>query len=179
MGIADIISCSIKTLRGAAGKSLVAIAEGIGGKSMEGEIYSVPGVFGIPADGTIGLEVVINGIRLFIGTHNYKLDKALNKGETVIYSINNAGVIQAQAHFDSTGQIILNAGTDFAVKFNALQTAFNQLKTDHDNFLTEYKTHVHSGVTVGTGATGAKTPASTLLASTADIAPAKVAKVRL
>jgi len=76
----------------------------------------------------------------------------------------------------------LNGNADFAVRYNSLKTAFDQLKTDHDNFVTLFNAHIHI-----TTATVAATPVPGVIAptvspglpSTADMAGAKVTTVKI
>lgn len=75
------------------------------------------------------------------------------------------------------GQMVLQGGGDNAVRFSELKTAFDQLKSDHDKFLNEYKLHTHTGVTPGGGSTG--TTVSTQANSTADINPSKVDNIEV
>ncbi len=91
---------------------------------------------------------------------------SVNPGEKKLYST-NSGAIQAFINLLADGTIEINGSTDFAVRFTALETAFNQLKSDLNS-------HVHSGVTAG----GASTMMPTT-PSTADITPAKVEEVKL
>ena len=82
--------------------------------------------------------------------------------------------------------IIFHDGTDYAVRYNELETAFNQLKQDFDDFVTTvYNTHIHPATTtatVGTGPVGVVTvnpSTSTGLSSTADISNAKVDNINI
>ena len=76
------------------------------------------------------------------------------------------------------GIVEINGNADFAVAFNDLKTAFDQLKNDFNNFVTiKYNLHVHPGVLSG-GASTAVTPA-TGTATAADMSNAKVAEVKL
>lgn len=89
--------------------------------------------------------------------------------EAAIIEIFSSGDIEitATGKTEINGSTVdLNGDVDFAVRFSALQTAFNQFKADYD-------AHSHSGVTAGVASTGTTSP------STADITPAKVSTVRL
>lgn len=78
----------------------------------------------------------------------------------------------------SNGQTVFNDGTDFMVRYNELETAFNQLKQDFDDFVSlTYGLHTHTfdynaGPTAASGTTAATL--STGSPSTADITPAKI-----
>lgn len=64
----------------------------------------------------------------------------------------------------------INGDADFAVRFNELKTAFDQLLADHD-------AHTHNVPITGPAGTTASTPP--LVGSTADIDPAKVDDLKL
>jgi hypothetical protein len=76
------------------------------------------------------------------------------------------------------GTAIINGDADFAVAYTDLKTAFDQLKTDYDTFIsTKYNMHVHPGVTAGAASTAVTLTVGS--SSTADMAGAKVATVKL
>ena len=106
------------------------------------------------------------------------IDPNTEEGETIVYSVSE-GVVVAQTYHKNNGDIEIesigggfvnlrkagaivevNGDSDFMVRFSALETAFNQLKSDHD-------THKHSG--------GGSPPISS---STADISGAKIVNVK-
>ncbi len=86
-------------------------------------------------------------------------------GGEKLYSI-SSGSIQAFINIKNDGIIEINGNSDFAVRFNALQTAFDQLKSD-------FNAHTHASVT------SLGTPTVPIPQSTADITPAKVDEVKL
>lgn len=81
-------------------------------------------------------------------------------GERRVYS-QDGGARKATVYWRTDGQLELNGTGDFAVRFNALETAFNRLKSDFD---------AHGGHFAG------EVPPP---ASTADISGAKVDTVEL
>lgn len=88
-------------------------------------------------------------------------------GEIEIYSTDNPVTAkQARIYLNKDGEIILNQGSDFAVRFSALETAFNQLKSDYDAH-----THPYVDTPVGPSTTSATAP------STADISGAKIEEI--
>lgn len=97
----------------------------------------------------------------------------LETGEAIAYSI-DSGAIQAFIKFLKTGVLHINGDADFAVRFNELQTAFDQLKSDLNSFISVYNGHTQ---TVSGGVAAA--PAAQGTPSTADITPAKVDTVKL
>lgn len=99
-------------------------------------------------------------------------------GTLTIETDSNAALeIGGDISIDASGQMILQGGGDNAVRFSELKTAFDQLKSDHDNFLNEYKFHTHTGVAPGGSITG--TTVSTQANSTADISPSKVDNIEV
>lgn len=71
--------------------------------------------------------------------------------------------------------IVLYSDADNAVRYSALETAYNQLKTDFDNLVTIFNAHVHPDPTSGsTGIT--PTPGTP---STGDITGAKVDEIKV
>jgi len=82
------------------------------------------------------------------------------EGERLIYSLDANGVL-ASILLGVNGNVVINGGGDFGVRFSALEAAFNQLKTDFDS---------HAGHFT------AETPPTP---STADISSAKVESVEM
>jgi hypothetical protein len=91
---------------------------------------------------------------------------AANTGDKKLYSRDSGGSIAATLNLLNSGQLELNGSGDFAVRYTALEAAFNQLKSDFD-------THVHGGVTGGSSSTSTTTP------STADITGAKIDEIEV
>lgn len=96
----------------------------------------------------------------------------LKAGEQVIYSRDSSGTIQANIKFKNDGEINLNDGDDFAVKFNELKTAFDTLVSD-------FNAHIHAGSTDSVSGPCKILPPSSAVPSTADMSNAKVEKVKL
>lgn len=119
-----------------------------------------------PADDSQVLIVnVTDSFALVIGADD-GIVPSMNAGERKLYSV-AAGAIAAHMNLLNTGVIEINGNTDFAVKYNELKTAFDQLVSDFDS-------HLHSGVTTGGGTSGPPTASST-----ADMSGAKVDEVKL
>jgi len=110
-------------------------------------------------------------------------DDTVDQGEIEIYS-SASGSRVATIRLDDSGnikidadtEIILNSGTDYAVAYEDLKTAFDQLKSDFDTFVsTIFNLHNHP-----TAATGpVSVPSVTGSASTADMSGAKIDTVRV
>lgn len=97
-------------------------------------------------------------------------DETIEQGERELYSYEN-GARKAKIRLKKDGDVVVNDGTDFAVKYNELKKAFDQLKADHDS-------HIHT-TTATVGASASVGVIAPPAASTANMAPAKVEKVRL
>ena len=97
-----------------------------------------------------------------------------------LYSFQNPGRVGTGENieiYNDSGKVEIQGNSDFAVRFSALETAYNQLKADYDNLVTIFNAHVHSGVTTGPGSSGpTPTPGSP---STGNISGAKVEEVLL
>ena len=124
-------------------------------------------------------ENPINGSRVFILEvgDSYKIaiavddgvTPAMATGEKRLYSVNDAGNIQAFINLLKTGIIEVNGAADFAVRFNALKTEFDKLKT-------EVNSHTHLYTPGGGTPTTTAIPVPQI---TADISGAKVDEVKL
>jgi hypothetical protein len=122
-----------------------------------------------PLPGDLALVIPVKGKKrkpVVVGFIDPKVTNFVNRGENRIYSRDLNGNRKANVYCKRDGTLQFNEGQDFAVRFSALATAFNQLKQDHDS-------HVHGGVTSGPAST------STTIPSTADISPAKVENVKV
>ena len=89
----------------------------------------------------------------------------------------DTGVI---AHY--ADRIEINGDSDNAVRFSVLQTAFNQLKDEYDNFVTNYLAHLHVSAAPGADTSAPKPPIPPLetpKVSTANIDPAKIDEVKV
>jgi len=84
--------------------------------------------------------------------------------------------------YNDSGSVEIQGNSDFAVRFSALETAYNQLKTDFDNLVSIFNAHIHTTTaTVGSSAVlGVISPTVTPgTPSTGDISGAKVDNVLL
>ena len=103
------------------------------------------------------------------------IQPSMQEGEKKLYSISD-GAIAAFINFLQSGIVEINGNNDFAVRYNELETGFNQLKSDHDNFVANiYGLHNHPTAPAGP----ISTPSVLGSASTADISAAKVNEVKL
>lgn len=96
-------------------------------------------------------------------------------GELRLFSTDANGFEKFYTWLKNDGTMEIGGNTNFAVKYNELQTEFNALKKSHNDLLTEYKTHVHAVTAVGspTAAT-----ISTQTPNTSDITQSKNDKIK-
>lgn len=96
-------------------------------------------------------------------------------GEKRIFSLDENGELSFAIHLRTDGTCEIGGAGDFAVRYNELETAFNQLKSDLNDLITSYNTHIHTdsvmGLTTATPSQG--TP------SVADITPAKISEIKV
>lgn len=97
-------------------------------------------------------------------------------GEYRIFSTDADGNLSTYIWLKADETMEIGGDTDNMVRFSELETAFNQLKSDFNDLVTAYNTHVHSGVTTGSGSSGPTPTQGT--ASTADISPAKIDEIK-
>ena len=121
----------------------------------------------LPGDAVVFVEGDNVGGKIAVGFLDTRNAPVSGDGEKRLYSRNSGGTIQAIIYLKDDGTLEINSGSDFAVRFNALQTAFNELKL-------AFNTHVHGGVTSG----GASTAITSVL-SAADISLAKITEINV
>lgn len=129
------------------------------------ELMSQSGEDTNPPDGSrIAILTIGESYKIAIASDD-GIVPTMNPGEKKIYS-SDIGIIKAFINFLVDGTLELNGNADFAVRFSALETAFNQFKTD-------YNGHTHATVaSIGT-------PTIPIPITAADITPAKVDEVKL
>ena len=146
------------------------------------ELVTPPGYDANPIDGS-SVYVLEVGPAYKIGfAVNDGITPDTATGEKRIYSLDDAGAIQAFIKLLKTGiieingngaiqingtVIELNGNADFAVRFDALQTKLTALEA-------QLLTHIHPGVSTGSGNTGVSVTVFDI-----DISGAKVNEVKL
>jgi phage gp45-like len=170
----------------APGKSVQVDLQTAGDTSDDAELYHLPGLYSVPIDGVHGVCLDVADNNIIIATHDYRFNKTLDKGEAILYSMDANGVIKASCLVNKSGEFVINDGTDYGVKYSALETAFNQLKTDFNTLVgvvngnvSVFNGHLHI-LNPPVAVTNASASPETVGAmSMADITPAKVLKVRI
>lgn len=161
------------------GKKIVqAVITGENGAAGTAAVYGGHGEASRPVAGTRALRVSLGKLNFVIAAFNSWIEPPTNPGETKLYSTDEDGVEKATHYLDKDGKHTFNNGTNHAAQYEALQTAFNQLKADFNDFINnKFNTHVHGGVSGGSSSTSTATPTGS--ASAADITPAKVEEIRI
>jgi phage baseplate assembly protein V len=144
--------------------------EGRDGETLE-KVTNI-GQYGLASSAPVGGEVIvgcINGDKdlpfiLCVGDARTR-PQTLKESETLLYSKNGNEIL-----LNDAGEVVINGGTDYAVKFNELQTAFDSLSNT-------VATHVHPFIGVAPTVEAATKPTAT--PPTADMSSAKVDEVRL
>lgn len=105
----EVLSSAIKTKTDYPGPSVVSQAEGVGGHTDDIEVYGLPGVVSIPAEGARLIFVPVGGSRkngVAVAGHNYAVDTGAAQGDTVIFAVSTDGAgIVCRVHLKNDGSI--------------------------------------------------------------------------
>lgn len=99
-------------------------------------------------------------------------------GALRMYSTDTEGEEQNYLWLRADGTIEVGGHTDNLVRYSKLETAFNELKADYNNFLTAFNGHTHP---TPSGPSSVPTPVSGAIPaspSAADISPAKINEIK-
>ncbi len=126
--IAIITNARLTQTQGTPGKSLLVDIEHHG--SDNSELFQMPGFFSMPQDGVTGTVIDCGGgNNIIVSAHDYNFNEDIEKGETLIYSYDSAGVIKGKILINEDGEIIINDGTKSAVSYAELNTALQLMVT--------------------------------------------------
>jgi len=132
----------------------------------------------------VGQKILVldlgGGFEIGIATDDM-IDADLEDGEIEIYSIDSNGAKSGKVKIKPNGELVLNDGTDYAVKYSKLESEFNKLKDDFNSHVQNYNSHTHvTTATVDAGLVGSiAATTSTSSPSSPDITQTKVDKVRI
>ncbi len=99
--------------------------------------YTIPSI-----DDTILINETKN-VNYTIATHgNNSTSHETNEGELKIYAVDQ-NEVKSSVELKKNGQVIVNGGENYAVKFNQLKTKFDMLIVEINNFITTYNSHTH------------------------------------
>ncbi len=131
-----------------------------------------------------GRAIVINlggGYQCIIAVDDH-IEPDLMEGELDLYSQEN-GIVKSRLKLLKNGTIEINDGSDNSVRYSKLEEAFNQLKSEYNALLNDYKSHIHIltiTAMAGSGGTGTSVaPVCTLIQSIADITDAKIDEIKV
>ena len=101
-------------------------------------------------------------------------------GEKRIFSTDSDGNVKIALYLKNNGTAEFGGNAKHMVRYEELETAFNQLKSDFNNHVTTYNSHTHiTTATVLTGPPGIIAPTtSTGTPSSADITGAKITEIK-
>jgi len=127
-----------------------------------------------------------DGKSIIIGYFNLAQLDSLVRGEHRIYSTDTNGVVSTSIYLRGDGTMEVGGATDFMVRYNELETAFNQLKTDRDDTATKLNALLTAIQTTwvvvpndgGAALKAAAAGLSSTSSSTADITPAKIEEIK-
>lgn len=161
-----IAETAIKILGGSPGQTVTIKGVGIGGSTVETEVYQSSGIFSRPPKNCRGIFLPIGEGRnngATIAFSNYQITFEIIEGETVIYSSSQDGkTIKAKIYLDNDGNVNLNGSSKHLVTHAELQTAL-------DTLTAKIATHVHAFN---------GSPSPTLAGLSCNIGSAKAEKVR-
>jgi len=153
VSIVKMLNAVKKTFQNAPGESISVDTIGRNGSQGSAELYTLPGIISLPQDEEFGIVKNVKGVNIVIATNNYKLNIVLEKGETQVFSADANGQVLGTLKLDKDGKAIFHKGERSAAAFDKLKAGFDQLRDDFNGFLT----HVHPGVTPGSGSTAPQT----------------------
>lgn len=167
----------IETLGRAEGNSVVVTAKGNAERGTDGELYGTHGVVSRASKKTRGVKIRIGKLSIVVAAYTYGVEPPENEGALKLYATDADGTEKGSHLLDNDGTHVFNEGEDWAVRYSALETAFSQLRADHNKLAASYDAHTHPGVESGSSSTGMTVASGA--ESSADIEPAKVEEVRL
>ena len=149
------------------------------------------GVDGVPPRGwrAIHSKTEESGKSVVIGYLNLGQLESLVEGENRIYSTDEDGALSFAIFLRGDGTCEIGGDTDFMVRYNELETAFDELKAEHDGLVQafnelaqEVKTFADAYVPGSPTVTGLP-PTFTVTSqsedpSMADITPAKIEEIK-
>ena len=138
------------------------------------ELHRGAGVDLNPPDDSI---VVLLGAgpawQIAVASNDNVTPEGLDEGAYQIYA-SDARAKTANVHCKPGGDTVLNNGTDYAVQYTELKSAFDALKDDLNKLIVLYNAHVHTALNTAT--VSLFTPPT---GSAADMTGSKVASVRV
>jgi len=108
-----IVKTLFDVLRKAPGKAIVIQVEAENGESREIEFYQLPGFAAGPTPKDRAATVNLQGYRVAVASHNYRIEVEAASGQTILYSTNSAGdTVKAKINMQADGKIGVTADSD-------------------------------------------------------------------
>jgi len=169
----------ISTTRDATGRLIAKFLRNGKNDVQEVVMSMPPGIDSNPIKDQIAFheETGVSGESVLIGVLN-KDGEAL-PGEIRIYSTDDSGELQIYLWVKKNGTIEFGGSAGNLVRFQELETGYNQLKSDFNSLVTAFNSHMHA-----TAATGPPVPPTPIpgsiptTPSTADISGAKIDELK-
>lgn len=181
MNLVKVISTSWDDI----GRTLVKVLR-LGNKDIQTPLEATPyGTDSNPVKDMIAIysQTQTKGDAVIIGYLNK--NRLADIGEHRLFSTDSDGNLSTYVWLKNDNTMEIGGDTDNMVRYSELKSAFDELKSDFNTFVTtKYNTHVHpitvGGVTPGAGVgTGTSTPTvSSGSPSTADISGAKITEIK-
>ena len=163
--IVTMASSRLSKMGRAQGDSVVCTTQGDDNRDYSTELWGTHGIVSRPSKATRGLRIRIGPLAIVIAAYTYGVDPPDSEGATKLYGTDADGAEQSSILLGADGVVTVNDGEDWAVRYSALETTFNELKG-------KFNAHTHTGVSTGGGVSG-----TTATPSTADITAAKVEEI--
>lgn len=163
------------------GKEIDGIKTVIAGNDVRTRMQVLPhGFESVPVKGAKSVSVdTMSSNTVSIGIIHREID--LKTGEARFFATDMDGNMISSIYANTSGEFVVNAGIDFAVKYNELKREFDKLvlKVNELSAYTAVHTHQVNGVLVGPTSITSAISATSVSATDADISSAKVEKFRV
>jgi len=152
-----------------------------GGSNITAEHFSSAGddSHPLPKDSVVVVQIDGTGNGVVVGYLDPKNSQKAEKGEKRLYSRDENGDEKAEVWLKKNGEVVLNGGTDYAVKYEELKTAYDELKDDLNSHIANWNTFAAAYVPGGPTVVGLPPTADISNESTADMSGSKVELVRV
>lgn len=134
--------------------------------------------FGIDSNPTKDYRAIyanteVKGEKVLLGIFNENV--LTDIGEIRIYSEDSPKNQSFYIHLKNDGTCEIGGDSNFMVRFNELETGFNELKDDHNSLVTAFNSHVHPTAAVGPPSVPTPVPGTIPVSSSdANITNAKI-----
>ena len=134
---------------------------------------SIPGIDSNPTKDMIALYETtdVSGENFVVGF--ILKDRIAKPGETRIFATDENGVVKNYIYLRDNGDIEFGGTAGNLVRYQELETAFNELNNKFNTFISNYNTHIHP-----TPSGASSPPTVPGQSSTADITGAKIDKFK-